>query len=89
MYRLEDLEELLKLPNNVENCIVDYQKVLEYIYRNKKEQKLLIDIDLLHEILVKNIKDGYERKIMVKDIVLTSKDLDKLCVVQKHKEGLH
>lgn len=89
MYRLEGLEELLILPKNIENCVVDYQKVLEYIYKNKKNQNPMIDVDLLHEILVKNIKESYKRNIMVKDIVLTSKDLDKLCIMRTHKKSLY
>lgn len=78
MYRLENLDQLLSLPNNVEKCTIKYQKVLESVYESKKRLECTNEFKVLHEFLIKKIKEGYQKDMIVEDIVLTKEDIEKL-----------
>lgn len=75
MYKLKKIEDILLLPNNNDNCIINRQLILEYIYRNKNNSNCIFNIEILHDILIIHTKKAYIKDIFLSNIVLNKKEI--------------
>lgn len=54
--RLNSIDEILTLPNTIQNCTVLRHDLLKDVYDNKNNEDCALDVDKLRKILI--IKSG-------------------------------
>lgn len=76
--RLNSIEEILTLPNTVQNCTVLRHDLLKYVYDNRYDEGCTLNVDKLNKILLKSIANSYKKREYDDEIVIKKTDIDQL-----------
>lgn len=76
--RLNSIEEILTLPNTVQNCTVLRHDLLKYVYDNRYNEGSTLNVDKLYKILLKSIANSYKKRKYNNIILIKKTEIDQI-----------
>lgn len=77
MYLIQDMKEVMDIPETVDKCAITQNELLEFVYRNQNNQECSFDVKFLRKLLIKAIRDSYISK-EEQLVILTRDDIKKM-----------
>ena len=62
MYTLNEIEEILHLSSDVAECIINENRLLSYLFKNRSKKEVSIDTNLIREILINHLTQNYKNR---------------------------
>lgn len=79
--KIHNVEELLTIPANVKCVEISQNDVIRYIYINRTNENVQINLQELRNVYVESINQSYMNKQYSNDLVLDKKDIKRVCIV--------
>lgn len=78
---IENMEDILTIPETVKIVEVSQGVVIRYIYTHKGNHVSRINVDELRNVYARSVNKSYQKKNYLENLQLDKKEIENLCFV--------
>lgn len=77
---IENMEDILTIPETVKIVEVSQGVVIRYIYTHKGNHASRINVDELRDVYARSVHKSYQKKNYLENLLLNKEEIENLCL---------